>query len=447
LQPLYHVLILTPTNFSAAMPTSTSVLDWVLSSNGRVASDHGGCALSLLPADDDVVLVLPPRLVSWHRVALPKVASARVRAALDGMLEDRLLDDPAELHLALEPGSRPGQTLWVAACNKAWLQAWLQALEAAGRPAARIVPALWPTSVGGSEHGETVHWAHDEGNRVWLSTASPLGVRSIPLRENGSSTFGATSRFGADSSFGPASTFGDSSFGSLGPSTGRGPEYTLTAASDPATTSWFADPSITGLAEQVCNQRFDLMPTADWLLRCAQSDWNLAQFDLRLSSGARRTQRMRQGWRHFASAAPWKPARWALVALVLTVLGGVNAMAWKERSALQAKQQAIRQTLQSTFPEVGLVLDAPVQMQRELTRLQQASGTLSAQDLEGMLAFIAATEPGASLSSIDFLSGEARLGIGGLPDDRLLALQQAMASRGWQVSSDSGMLNVQAKAP
>jgi general secretion pathway protein L len=103
--------------------------------------------------------------------------------------------------------------------------------------------------------------------------------------------------------------------------------------------------------------------------------------------------------------------------------------------------------LQSTFPDVGLVLDAPVQMQRELTRLQQASGTLSAQDLEGMLAFIATTEPGASLSSIDFLSGEARLGIGGLPEDRLMALQQAMASRGWQVSSDSGMLNVQAKAP
>lgn len=441
------MLILTPTNFSASMPTSTSVLDWVLSPNGRVASDHGGCALALLPADDDIVLVLPPRLVSWHRVALPKVASARVRAALDGMLEDRLLNDPAELHLALEPGGRPGQTLWVAACNKAWLTAWLQALEAAGRPASRIVPALWPTSAVGSEHDETVHWAHDEGNRVWLSTASPLGVRSIPLRENGSSTYGPSSRFGADSGFGPASTFGDSTFGSLGSSTGRGPEYTLTAASDPATTSWFADPSIAALAEQVCDQRFDLMPSAQWLLRCAQSDWNLAQFDLRLSSGARRTQRVRQGWRHFASAAPWKPARWALAALALSALVGVNAMALKERSALQAKQQAIRQTLQRTFPDVGLVLDAPVQMQRELTRLQQASGTLSGQDLEGMLAFIAATEPGASLSSIDFLTGEARLGIGGLPEDRLMALQQAMASRGWQVSSDSGMLNIQAKGP
>mgnify|MGYP006179334487 CR=1 FL=1 len=90
------------------------------------------------------------------------------------------------------------QTPATAACNKAWLQAWLQTLEAAGRPATRIVPALWPTSAVDSEHGETVHWAHDEGNRVWLSTASPLGVRSIPLRENGSSTYGATSRFGAE---------------------------------------------------------------------------------------------------------------------------------------------------------------------------------------------------------------------------------------------------------
>lgn len=434
------MLILTPTNFSASMPTPTSVLDWVLSPNGYVASDHGGCAVSLLPADDDAVLVLPPRTLSWHKVPLPKVASARVRAALDGMLEDRLLNDPAELHFAMEPGGRPGQTVWVAACNKSWLQSWLQVLETSGRPVSRIVPALWPTSAGSTDLGETVHWAHDEGNRVWLSTASPQGVRSVPLREGGASTFGT---FGTSSAFGTASTFGDSAFGGMDPVANEH----LPMASDPATTRWFADPSIAALAEQVCNQHFDLMPPSAWLLHCAQSDWNLAQFDLRLSSGARRTQRLRQGWRQFASAAAWKPARWALGALVLSVLVGLNALAWKERSSLQAKQQAIQETLQKTFPEVTLVLDAPVQMQRELTRLRQASGTLSPQDLEAMLAFIAATEPDASVGSIDFLTGEARLGVGNLPEDRLLALQQAMASRGWQVSQESGTLNVQAKAP
>jgi general secretion pathway protein L len=262
--------------------------------------------------------------------------------------------------------------VWVAACQKSWLQSWLQALEAAGRPVSRIVPALWPTSTGG---GETVHWAHDEGDRVWLATANPLGVRCVPLRENGSSTFG------------------DSSFGNLGPSTDSSTDHLLNG-SDPATTQWFADPSITALAEQVCNQRFELMSPSAWLLRCAQSDWNLAQFDLSLSSGARRGHQLRQTLRQWRSAPAWRPARWGLAALVATQLLGLNAAAWHERSSLDTKRQAVRQILQQTFPNVTLVMDAPLQMQRELALLQQASGSLATSDLETMLAALVQVAPG-----------------------------------------------------
>ena len=56
---------------------------------------------------------------------------------------------------------------------------------------------------------------------------------------------------------------------------------------------------------------------------------------------------------------------------------GLNAAAWHERSLLAAKQESVQQTLQGSFPQVTLVLDAPVQMQRELARLQQASGALT----------------------------------------------------------------------
>ena len=92
------------------------------------------------------MLVVPVWQLSWQRVALPKVAPARLRAALDGLLEEHLLDDTAQLHFALEPGARPGQAagIWVAACRRDWLQAQLRALEQAGRPASRIVPAASP---------------------------------------------------------------------------------------------------------------------------------------------------------------------------------------------------------------------------------------------------------------------------------------------------------------
>ena len=49
----------------------------------------------------------------------------RVRAVLDGLLEEKLLDDPAQLHLALDDTAEAGQPSWVAACDKAWLQVWL----------------------------------------------------------------------------------------------------------------------------------------------------------------------------------------------------------------------------------------------------------------------------------------------------------------------------------
>ena len=73
--------------------------------------DHGSAPLALLPRAGDVVAVVPARMLSWHRIVLPKVNSARLRNALEGLLEERVLDDPQELHFALAPAAVPGFTL------------------------------------------------------------------------------------------------------------------------------------------------------------------------------------------------------------------------------------------------------------------------------------------------------------------------------------------------
>ena len=105
------MLIITPSDFSLAPAAgATAALAWATSANGQQVSDHGTCGASLLPTDDDVVLVLPVRAVSWHRLTVPKVAASRLRAVLDGLLEERVLADTTELHFALEPGGRAGQT-------------------------------------------------------------------------------------------------------------------------------------------------------------------------------------------------------------------------------------------------------------------------------------------------------------------------------------------------
>jgi general secretion pathway protein L len=370
----------------------------VRSGDGQQALDHGLCAASLLPADAEVVLVLPVRALSWHALDVPRVAASRLRSVLDGLLEERLLGETAELHFAIEPGGRSGQRLWVAACDKAWLRSWLQALEAAARPVTRIVPALWPSA------GEQmpVHWAHAEGDAPWLTSASAQGVRSLPL---------------------PAAA-------------------SLLRAAAPAPAQWLADPGVATQAEQLLDQRFEPLPQPAWLLRCAQSGWNLAQFDFSLSGGARRGQRLRQALRQFRSAPAWRPARWGAAALLLAHLAGLNANAWQERRSLDAKRQVVQQTLQQTFPQVTLVLDAPRQMQREVERLQQGSGQLGPRDLETMLGALGASGAGAQAQRLRYQPGELQLDT---PDAARLAA--ALDRTTWRAQAEGATLRLQPTAP
>jgi general secretion pathway protein L len=256
---------------------------------------------------------------------------------------------------------------------------------------------LWPTA-------QAVHWVHDSGGHAWLGSASAEGVRCLPLAAIG---------------------------------------HDRTSAED-ADAQWLADPAVAAQAEQALDRRLAPVPLHDWLLRVAQSDWNLAQFDLSLSSGARRGQRLRQGLRQFRTASAWRPARWGLAALLVAQLLGLNAAAWHERSSLDAKRQAVRQTLQQTFPNVTLVLDAPVQMQRELAQLQQAGGQLSGRDLEAMLSALGSTGPGTTAQRLVYSPGELRLQA---PEDQLRAQAQALAGGPWNAQIDGQALRLRPNTP
>ena len=82
---------------------------YVTSPDGLALESQGRSAASLLPKASTVIAVLADTDVSWHRITLPKAPGARLRAALDGVLEDALLDDPDDVHLALAPAASVGQ--------------------------------------------------------------------------------------------------------------------------------------------------------------------------------------------------------------------------------------------------------------------------------------------------------------------------------------------------
>ena len=136
----------------------------------------------------------------------------------------------------------------------------------------------------------------------------------------------------------------------------------------------------------------------------------MAQFDLLYNRSTRTRKHLSALVSSFFRAPRWRAARWATVALVVVNLAGLQACAWKERSALAAQRAAIQGTLTATFPDVRVVVDAPVQMARALADLQRRNGAASTADMETMLAqFQAAAPDTPAPAAIEYVAGELRL--------------------------------------
>ena len=379
--------------FLPAQPaTASTEFEFALTHDGSTAASHGSAAAALLPvaarAGAELVAVVPASLLSWHRVDLPKgttATSPRLRAVLEGLLEDRLLDEPDTLHLALQPQVRAGAALWVAACDRAWLRSSLQVLEEAGRPVSRIVPEFAP-------EGDPVLWALGDPRQALLVAAGREGVTVLPL---------------------------------------AAPSIALLPALPPDVPC-IAEPAVAELAEQVLQRPPGLQQAAQRWLRSAQSPWDLAQFEFSRSGRARALKKLGTAWADMLAAPQWRPARWGALLLVLVNLLGLNAWAWRERSALEGKREAVRRTLTQTFPQVKVVVDAPVQMEREVAALRQLTGAASGRDLEAMLAALgAAAPPQRVASALEFAGGELRVKGLAMSPDEARAVAASLRSQGY----------------
>ena len=389
---------------------------YTLSADGHSASGQGSARVALLPAAGrgagELVAVVPARALSWQRVQLPRGVgsqSPRLRAVLDGLLEERLLDDTAQLHFALQPGARAGSPVWVAICDRAWLRESLQALELAGRPVARVVPEFAPGATASGQPELFVQGTPDDPLLVVTGYGADQGVAVLPLS-------------GAALALGNVHPAPD-------------------APDAPAAAPVHAEPAVATLAEQVLARPVLLQTASERALQSAASAWDLAQFDL-ASSGRTRALRKAGTLAGALLGAPqWRAARWGAALLVLAHLIGLNAWAWQERQALAAKQAGVRNALTQTFPQVQVVVDAPVQMERELALLRQAAGSMSVSDLEPLMAAAAQALPAPwQASAIDYTAGELRLRGPALSDEETAQARQTLSASGYALRSDGDAL-------
>ncbi len=89
-------------------------------------------------------LVLPTNRISMHEVLLPPTPPHRLQAALAGLLEEQLLDSPADLHFAIAPDAaiamKEGRGFHVMACDRAWLTDLVTKVKDQGISFSAIVP-------------------------------------------------------------------------------------------------------------------------------------------------------------------------------------------------------------------------------------------------------------------------------------------------------------------
>ena len=181
-------------------------------------------------------------------------------------------------------------------------------------------------------------------------------------------------------------------------------------------------------------------------LDAARGDWDLAQFDLASTGRTRALRQAGSAASAFLYAPQWRAARWGAGLLAAAHLVGLNAWAWQERAALAAKQAGVRNALTQTFPKVQVVVDAPVQMERELAALRQAAGSVSPRDLEPLLAAAGAALPAGQLpNALEYSTGELRLRGVTLTGEEQTAVVTRLQAAGYSARLDDGSLLLRAE--
>jgi general secretion pathway protein L len=370
--------------------------DYALTPDGLQVIREGRATPGSLPTADVVVAVVAESDLSWRCVDLPR-AGRQMRAALAGKLEDVLLDDPETVHFALEPDAVGGDTAWVAITSRPWLAEHLAHLEAAHIFIDRVAPLAWP-----DEHPRG-HFFESGNDGVSLRWSHTEGVSTLPLGGSLARQF-----------FPPG----------------------LVHAAH-----WTATPGVATIAERWLGTTVTVLKPSQRALGVVDSAWNLRQFEL--APRARGVRALRLVSRTLMRK-PWRPVRYGLAVLAVVQLLGLNLWALHQNRELRERREAVAATLTTAFPQVHAILDAPVQMQKNLDLLRTAAGSVGDQDFEALLAATATAWPAdrPPAEALAFEPGKLTVSAQGWGQPQIDNFRTQLRSEGWQLDASEGKLTI-----
>ena len=202
-----------------------------------------------------------------------------------------------------------------------------------------------------------------------------------------------------------------------------------------------AESDAVAAAESVLGHPVAPISRAQYITSRLDTEWDLAQFQFATTGKARLAKTLGQVGHALAQGPHWRAARWGLLALLASQIVGLNVWAWNERRQQQSTRDTVVETARRAFPSLKLVIDAPVQMQRELPQLRHRSGIPGPGAFETMLTAMGdSLAANARIGQLDYDGQSLRTTVIGQDGASRDELESRLRAKGYQLVQDGERL-------
>lgn len=323
----------------------------------------GRACLEALPKATATVLVVSARDTLLLDVDLPPVNGQRLRRILPNVVEEFVIEDVQQHHIAVGPSSKGTGGRSVAVIDRARFSAVIDWFVSAGHKRLRAVPLIhcMPSETASYEGAATQpDGLEDAGSEPQAN----LERESDPSSPDGGQAWSALV-VEAEQACELAVKHGTSGFGLEVPAPLR--DVTLAELSKRHTVQVYALAVDAQGAKAADEELLAWEQLARNALACP---FDLCQFEFAHAARARKSGGLR----------PWRPALGLIAAALLVSVVAVNVQWWQALHRRNMLDAQMTEVVKAAFPGTPTVLDPPMQMQVGLAKLRSTAAELRPSD-------------------------------------------------------------------